>query len=180
MSRDDPQDDILSGRYPTMLLYSSQQDNLSPRIPSRRSRKQLHSPLQPKTVVFGEQLQRARRPPKTSTGKAQSKRCGTKRPTTCLHSIDALRRVRKAPRALALPSSTNATLAMHEPKFCARTSISCNRFNVALIIFYVSYILIDIDVPSSWPLKYFGTGCYLLEFVGRQRSGNSRNMSTHR
>ena len=31
-----------------------------------------------------------------------------------------------------------------------------NKFNIALTIFYVPYILVD--VPSNWVLKYFGAG----------------------
>ena len=34
-----------------------------------------------------------------------------------------------------------------------------NKFNVALTVFYVPYILID--VPSNWILKYVGAGYYL-------------------
>ena len=34
-----------------------------------------------------------------------------------------------------------------------------NKFNVALTVFYVPYILID--VPSNWALKYVGAGYYL-------------------
>ncbi|KAI4103402.1 MAG: hypothetical protein L6R37_003841 [Teloschistes peruensis] len=34
-----------------------------------------------------------------------------------------------------------------------------NKFNIALTIFYIPYILID--VPSNWVLKYFGAGYYL-------------------
>lgn len=34
-----------------------------------------------------------------------------------------------------------------------------NKFNIALSVFYIPYILID--VPSNWVLKYFGAGRYL-------------------
>ena len=34
-----------------------------------------------------------------------------------------------------------------------------NRFNIALTVFYVLYILVD--VPSNWALKYVGAGFYL-------------------
>ena len=36
---------------------------------------------------------------------------------------------------------------------------NANRFNVALTVFYVPYVLID--VPSNWILKYVGAGWYL-------------------
>ncbi|KAA6411779.1 MAG: MFS general substrate transporter [Lasallia pustulata] len=38
-----------------------------------------------------------------------------------------------------------------------------NKFNVALTIFYVPYILVD--VPSNWVLKYFGAGRYLPSLI---------------
>ncbi|KAL8868989.1 MAG: hypothetical protein Q9174_004608 [Haloplaca sp. 1 TL-2023] len=34
-----------------------------------------------------------------------------------------------------------------------------NKFNIALTVFYIPYIMID--VPSNWVLKYFGAGRYL-------------------
>ncbi|MCJ1303745.1 hypothetical protein MMC08_006555 [Hypocenomyce scalaris] len=34
-----------------------------------------------------------------------------------------------------------------------------NKFNIALTVFYVPYILVD--VPSNWVLKYYGAGRYL-------------------
>lgn len=37
-----------------------------------------------------------------------------------------------------------------------------NKFNVALTVFYIPYILVD--VPSNWVVKYFGANYYLPAF----------------
>jgi hypothetical protein len=51
-------------------------------------------------------------------------------------------------------------------------NLTGNKFNIALVVFYVPYILVD--VPSNWIVKHVGAGYYLPMYYTCQKDPSTR------